>query len=241
MLVSGRVGRVSLPTKHACCPHRVLGHATPTRRTAREQQGQGTTLKTKKVRQGTKAKDHKDKTTETPRKTRFRHERQQQHAQAKGVATVHERKEPNRQHHTTRKQLPLHKTGPSGPVRALIGNSVLCVLGSALSLCCALLLSFASSFALLPLCPVPFLCSARLCFFLLPPLLLSLRFCSALLCSFLLFCSAAPSFFFRAASLGCRSLVCWFDPLCVPLVCGACVWWMRWLPHIGECAAAHNG
>lgn len=132
-------------------------------------------------------------------------------------ARDHESKEPKRQHHTTGKQLPLHKTGPSGPVRPLIRRAVLCVLGSALSLCCALLLSFASSFALLPLCPVPLLCSARPCFFLLPPLLLSLRFCSALLCSFLPFCSAAPSFFFRAAS---SDVVRW----CVVLILCAFRW-----------------
>ena len=48
--------------------HRVLGHATATRRTARDK--------------GPKAKDHKDKTTETPRNTPRRHERQQQHIKA---------------------------------------------------------------------------------------------------------------------------------------------------------------
>ena len=75
-----------------------------------------------------------------------------------------------------------------------------------------------------------------LCFASFSCLLCSSLCASALLSSVPFFCSALLPlpFFFPRCFLGCRSLVCCFDPLCVPLVCGACVWWMRWLLHMSH-------
>ena len=106
-------------------------------------------------------------------------------------ARDHESKEPKRQHHTTGKQLPLHKTGPSGPVRPLIRESrLVCTWLGSVSLLC-----FASFLRL-------FLCSSSsLALFLCCALLGPASF-SCLLCSFL--CASAllsSVLFFRSALL----------------------------------------